>query len=128
MGELQEHLNVGLAFAMSKRWDEAVREFEAAALAGPSEPEAFFQLGKAYQALGMSAKAEVALRHTYELDPSRIEARSRLGQVLSALGRKDEAETALREALAKDSGSVLALNSLGDILMAKNQLNGTTTT
>ena len=122
MGELQEHLNVGLAFAMSKRWDEAAREFEAAALAGPSDPEAYFQLGKAYQSLGLSAKAEVALRHCCELDSGRIEARARLGQVLSALGRRDEAETVLREALAKDSGSVLALNSLGDVLMGKGQL------
>ena len=124
MSELQEHLNVGLAFAMSKRWDEAAREFEAAALAGPRDPEAFFQLGKAYQSLGLAKKAESALRHCCELDASRIEAKARLGQVLSALGRRDEAEAALREVLTKDSGSVLALNSLGDVLMAKGDLDG----
>ncbi len=122
VSELQEHLNVGLAFSMSKRWDEAAREFEAATKAGPNDPEAFFQLGKAYQAQGLSAKAEVALRRCCELDASRIEARARLGQVLGALGRRDEAEASLREALAKDSGSVLALNSLGDVLMAKGRL------
>ena len=79
---------MGLALAMSRRWDEAAREFEAAALAGPGDAEVFLQLGKARHAMGQNAKAEAALRRCCDLDPQRSEAGALLGIVLMQEGRQ----------------------------------------
>lgn len=109
---------MALALALSKRWEEACIEFEAAVRADPGDPEAQFQLGKAAQVLGRHAQAELAFRRCVELDGSRIEARARMGAMLAQMGRREDARTALKEALSKDSGNVTALNAIGDLEMA----------
>ncbi len=60
MSSYQEHFNVGLAMAMSRRWQEAIHEFEAALVFSPSEAEGQMQLAKARESLSQDQAPTLA--------------------------------------------------------------------
>ena|GEM_PF-4777129 len=123
MGEPQEHLNVGLALALSQRYEEACQEFEAAVQADPLDSEAHFQRGSAAQVLGKQDLAEKAFRRCLELEPSRMDAGLRLALCVGQQGRGDEGLLILRRLVAEDPANVPAWNALGDLTMAAGAWN-----
>ena len=86
--------NLGVAYAMGAKWEEAVRTYKKAlALSGYSNLEGTYSnLGLAYYNLGRLREAEEVLRLALKLDPRMAAASYHLGLVLLKAGRQSEAK------------------------------------
>lgn len=93
--------NLGIVLAGRKKWDDAVREFEAAA-ANPvyTTPErAYFNLGEVYRAKGDREKAEAAYRKSVEADGRYAPSWLGLSWALADQGKLQEAAAVLSRCL-----------------------------
>jgi len=89
--------NLGIVLAGRKAWDEAIREFEAAAAnVMYSTPErAYFNLGEAYRAKGDPSKAEGAYRRALWANDRYAPAYTALSGVLGGQGKWNDAASVL---------------------------------
>jgi len=89
--------NLGIVLTGRKAWDEAIREFEAAAMnVMYTTPErAYFNLGETYRAKGEPANAEGAFRRAVRANERYAPAYIALSSVLGGQGRWEEAASAL---------------------------------
>lgn len=89
--------NLGIVLTGRKAWDEAIREFEAAAMnVMYTTPErAYFNLGETYRAKGEPANAEGAYRRAVRANERYAPAYIALSTVLGGQGRWEEAASAL---------------------------------
>ncbi len=93
--------------------DDAIRDYQAAIRASPSEPEGHLGLGMAYVKKSMWKEAAETLKRVVDLRPEDGGAQRALGQALMRLERKDEALTALKEAARLDEEDFGAWMELG---------------
>jgi tetratricopeptide (TPR) repeat protein len=95
------HYNLALAYEEKKRWDDALREFAAAALINPKLYYAQCGAGRLLNRAGKPAEAEAYLRRALSEQPDYAQAHANLGVALNAQGRTREAisefETSLRQ-------------------------------
>ena len=116
------HFHLGVALAESRRWEDAVKSYQAAiALPTLTVPElAHNSLGMALYNLKRYREAEAALRYAISLDREFQAAYYNLGLVLVGEDRKAEAKAVFREArkLGPDSpfgqAAAAQLKDLGD--------------
>jgi type IV pilus biogenesis/stability protein PilW len=89
--------NLGIVLAERKMWDEAIREFEAAAVnVMYATPErAYFNLGEAYRAKGDPAGAEGAYRRALRANDRYAPAYIALSRVLGGQGKWNDAASIL---------------------------------
>ena len=89
--------NLGIVLAERKMWDEAIREFEAAAVnVMYATPErAYFNLGEAYRAKGDPAGAEGGYRRALRANDRYAPAYIALSRVLGAQGKWNDAASIL---------------------------------
>jgi serine/threonine protein kinase/Tfp pilus assembly protein PilF len=90
--ELAEaHLARGLAVSMSKKFDEAEREFETAIKLDPKLFDAVYWYGRAKLSQGKYEDAVKLFERAASLRPEDYQTPGFIGQALTALGRHDEA-------------------------------------
>ncbi len=89
--------NLGIVLARRKAWDEAIREFEAAAanVMYTTPERAYFNLGEAYRAKGDPASAEGAYRRALRANERYAPAYTALSGVLGGQGRWNDAASVL---------------------------------
>ena len=98
--ELAEaHLARGIAVALSKRFDEAEREFETAMRLDPKLFEAPYFFGRTRTAQGRFADAVKLFERASALRPEDFQATSFLAQSYASMGMTGEAEDATRRAI-----------------------------
>ena len=95
--ELAEpHVSRGIMLSLSKRFDEAETEFDAALKLDPKSYEAAYWFGRARLSQGMYDDAVKLFDRASQLRPEDYESVGMLGQAYSAAARKPEADTAYR--------------------------------
>ena len=89
--------NLGIVLAGRWAWDEAIREFEAAAanVLYTTPERAYFNLGEAYRAKGDPARAEGAYRRALQANDRYAPAYTALAGVLGGQGKWDDAASIL---------------------------------
>lgn len=89
--------NLGIVLAERKAWDEAIREFEAAAanVMYTTPERAYFNLGEAYRAKGDPARAEGAYRRALRSNDRYAPAYTALAGVLGGQGKWNDAVSIL---------------------------------
>jgi type IV pilus biogenesis/stability protein PilW len=89
--------NLGIVLAGRKAWDEAIRQFEAAAanVMYATPERAYFNLGEAYRVKGDPANAEVAYRRALRANEQYAPAYIALSAVLGGQGKWKEAASIL---------------------------------
>jgi tetratricopeptide (TPR) repeat protein len=92
-------LLLGFCERRSRRSFDALRHFEIAAKAIPSDYRPPFQIACAWDELGDHAQAEKWYRRSLSLEPGNPRAHSNLGNALQDMGRKKEAVESYRRAL-----------------------------
>jgi tetratricopeptide (TPR) repeat protein len=94
------------------------------AVADPSNPNAYAELGNQYADAGDYANAAGAYREAAKLDPNNAVYLKDLGGMLHQLGRNEEAHRALRLALEQDPNLLDAWRNLGVVLVDSKQFDG----
>lgn len=107
---------LGVALALSGRFDEALPALERTAALEPQDPEAHKAVADVLQKLGRNAEAEAPYRRAIERAPGQAELHLSLANVLSALGLRTEAEGSLRRAIELEPNNVTAHTNLGVVL------------
>ena len=89
--------NLGIVLAERKAWDEAIREFEAAAanVMYTTPERAYFNLGEAYRAKGDPARAEAAYRRALRANDRYAPAYIALAGILGGRGKWNDAVSIL---------------------------------
>jgi len=84
-------LNLGNAYRMQKRWDEARTVLALALATSPQDAEANYSLGMVYAQSGDNAKAYKYLQNALKARPTYPEALNNLGVLYLVTGRRDAA-------------------------------------
>jgi len=92
-------LMLGFCERQRRRSFDALRHFELAAKAAPSDHRPPFQIACAWDELGDHAQAEPWYRQSLSLEPFNHRAHSNLGNALQDMGRKKEAVESYQRAL-----------------------------
>ena len=92
-------LMLGFCERERRRSFDALRHFELAAKAAPSDYRPPFQIACAWDELGDHAQAEIWYRQSLSLEPYNHRAHSNLGNALQDVGRKKEAVESYQRAL-----------------------------
>jgi predicted CXXCH cytochrome family protein len=90
--------NLAVVLSALNRPQEAVATLEQAVLHSPDDASSRYQLGLAYNGIGLLTNALVQLTTTVQLDPSLVLAWYNLGLAQNALGNSDEALASLSRA------------------------------
>jgi protein O-GlcNAc transferase len=84
------HISLGQVLLLQQKPQEAVSEFERAAVLKPDSAQTLLDLGSAYEAAHHLDSAEESYRKALELDPKLDKAHYRLGTLLARTGRREE--------------------------------------
>lgn len=118
------HNNLGFALAQLGRYDEALRQFEAAAeQGGPAALQAtlLHNWANALEKLGRFAEADQKYALAAKADPSRADVFVNWGNVLVELNRPDDAADRYRQAVEINPDSALGWFNLGHTLERLNR-------
>lgn len=100
-----EHMRAGLQARKDQRWQDAAREFEAAARLAPRVAEVWANLGVVRQNQGQMAAAAEAFRRAVELKPNLPGVSGLLGYALLMTGRAEAAVPYLEQAHKEAPGN-----------------------
>lgn len=100
-----EHMRAGLQARKDQRWQDAAREFEAAARLAPKVAEVWANLGVVRQNQGQMAAAADAFRRAIELKPNLPGVAGLLGYALLMTGRAEAAVGYLEQAHKEAPGN-----------------------
>ena len=132
----EAHYNLGTAFELVGRMDDAVAKYQTVLRIDPDEPRAHKRLGVisqdrasrlleqglGFENAGRLDQAESAYRQAAALDPARAIIRRSLGRTLHRLGRKEQAIAEYRASLELDPSSVETHNDLGVLFAESGRL------
>lgn len=105
----EAHVARGCALALSRRYDEAAREFEAAIGLNPNLFDAYYYFGRTMFAAGETRRSADLFRNAGAVRQEDFQSPILLAQALRMLGRHPEADEANREGIRR-AEHVLALN------------------
>ena len=97
-----EQFNLGVAFSILGRYNDAIKAFEQANHLNPNDADALFRLGHAYLQLNKIKEAREAFRKAFILNPIKVKP-VLLGRAYFVHGRYQEAINAFNEAIRIDS-------------------------
>jgi Flp pilus assembly protein TadD len=95
----RHQVDKGLIYFNEGKYQEALNEFEVAAIFRPNDPIVYIYLGNVYTAVGMFDLAELEYRVAIELDPENPGYINNLANTFHARGMYDEAITLYKQAL-----------------------------
>lgn len=117
------HINLGLIFYESSRYDTAEKHCRLALEFRPNDVIGHNNLGNILKAQGHIDEAVSCFRHAIDINPNVAEAHYNLGYALQTLGRFDEAENCYRRALEIRPHYAEAYENLGNVLKELGYLN-----
>jgi tetratricopeptide (TPR) repeat protein len=91
LSDWQLFLNMGLLYLDSQRLEDATAVLRLAELLGPYHPETHFNLGLAYERVGLYAQGEQEMLLSLRLDPNQADARNQLGVIYAEEGNYSRA-------------------------------------
>ncbi|AWJ86732.1 hypothetical protein TSH58p_25070 (plasmid) [Azospirillum sp. TSH58] len=120
-GWIEARVNRATILYKAGRSAEATADWRRLTLFDPGHPQAWRNLGDAFQAQGDAGtpQAVQALRHAARLDPGLAELHHDLGVVLRRAGRIDEAVDSLHRAIAVKADLAPAHMNLGNTLLER---------
>ena len=120
--EMRASFSAGLAALKSNNYEEAIKQFKAAAEKDPSQPGVFQNLGLAFANAKKYDESAAAYRKAIELKPDDAGLYAELSSSLADAGKLDEAATPLQQA-AKLNPSIAAQGyyNLGIVLMNRGK-------
>jgi type IV pilus assembly protein PilF len=98
--QADSHINVGIAYLGSQRFNDALKEFMLAEEYTPREPQVHYYLGIAYYEKGLTDKAINAFDRAVSLKEDYSEAHNFKGNIYLGMGQWDKAIHAFQQALA----------------------------
>ncbi len=113
--------NLGMAFNLSGRHEEAIVELNRAITLDSNDAAAHNNIGIALKALGRHQPAAASFRRAVAIKPDYVEALSNLGAALHELGRNEEAIPILERALARNPDFAQAHLNLGVVLRERDR-------
>ena len=90
--DAQPFLNLGILFAESSNFDQAVPLLKKAIALAPKNPTVHEELGTAYQSMNDLAEAQFELQQAVQLAPDTSSLHYKLGQILRRQGKNDQAQ------------------------------------
>jgi serine/threonine-protein kinase len=115
-------LNLGVALADNKQWDEAIAEYRAALRLKEAYADAHNNLGNALTEKGRLDEAILEYRQALDIDDKHANAHKNLGSALAETGRLDEAIAEHRKAVGLRSADPAAHYDLANTLRLKGEL------
>jgi tetratricopeptide (TPR) repeat protein len=115
------HYNLGYAFQVAGRGDDAVAEYRTAERLLPSSAHMHSNLGIALAARGEHDEAIAEYEEAIRLEPDLAEAHNNLGMALASAGQYNSAMVQLDKALTLDPQSVEAHYNRGTALAAQGR-------
>jgi non-specific serine/threonine protein kinase len=97
----ESHVARGLAVSLSKKFDEAEREFETAVRLDPKLYEAYYFHARTCRSQGKLEKAALLFRQASDVRPEDYQAPLMLGVTCNGLGWRAEAEQAMRQGITR---------------------------
>ncbi len=91
--------NLGNAYRLQKRWDEARKALERALEIAPEDPEANYSLGMVCAQTGDTARADEYLQRALKARPAYPEALNNLGVLYLVTQRRDQAVASFEECI-----------------------------
>jgi type IV pilus assembly protein PilF len=98
--QAESHINIGIAYLGSERFNDALKEFMQAEKLTPEDPVVHYYIGIAYHGKVLNDNAIVAFEKAVSLKPDYAEAHNFLGTVYLEKGLWDKAITAFNNALS----------------------------
>ena len=120
---LQESFEAALHHHQAGRLNQAIAGYTRAIALRPDFPEACYNLGNAFAALGQLDQAATSYARVIALTPHSPQAHNNLGVVRREQGRLDEAAACFGRALEFDPDFPDAHNNLGNLFMAQKRLD-----
>src|SRR4051812_6343846 len=105
----ESHMARGCALALSRRYEEAVREFEDAILRNPQFFESYYYFGRTAFAAGDIARSVELFRQASDVRAEDYQSPILMGQSLEMLGRAEEGRAAAQEGVRRTE-RMLGLN------------------
>ncbi len=115
--------NRGVAFAMSKRYEQAIADFDAFIALDSTQAVVYNNRGNAYKGLKRYDEALADYHHALALDPDNHLAYANRAATYMNMGRLDEATADMQRALAMDPDNANKIYNYA-ILYAKKQQGG----
>ena len=91
--------NLGNAYRVEKRWEEARQALEQALAVKPDDPEVNYSLGMVFAQTDQTERAYEYLRQALQLRPAYPEALNNLGVLYLRTGRRDQAVASFEESI-----------------------------
>ena len=111
------HNELGVLYLDEKRYDTAVKEFEASIRANPRFEAAYDNLGMVLDYQGKLEQAVDAHRRSIEINPRNPKAHNNLGNAYFKMDRLDEAAASYQNALQLNPEYLAAYNNLGVVYL-----------
>jgi serine/threonine-protein kinase len=112
------HVNLGMTYVSSGRYDLAVREFQRALEIDSLDADAYRELGSAYEATNRVHDAEATYRRAIQLRPNDWLSNSQLGVFYYRHGQYAEAEPLFRKVISLTPDNVNGYSNLGGLYVA----------
>jgi tetratricopeptide (TPR) repeat protein len=98
--QADSHMNIGVAYLGSDRYNDALKEFLEAEGLSPRDPQAHYYLGIAYRGKKLNDKAIAEFKKALLLKPDYSEAHNNLGTIYLDMGLWDNAIDSFKNALS----------------------------
>ena len=115
------HVNLGMTYVASGRYDVAVKEFQRALDLDSLDPDAYRELGSAYEAMNHIQDAEDTYKRAIQLRPNDWLSYSRLGGFYYRRGRYQDAEWPFRKVIDLTPDNVNGYSNLGALYIASGR-------
>jgi eukaryotic-like serine/threonine-protein kinase len=112
------HVNSGMTYVSSGRYDIAVQEFQRALEIDSLNPDAYRELGSAYEAMNKIKDAEATYKRALQLRPNDWLSNNRLGGFYYRHGQYGEAEPLFRKVIALTPDNSNGYSNLGGLYVA----------
>jgi len=109
------HVNLGMTYVASGRYQAAIEEFQRALAIDPLDADAYRELGRAYEAANRMKDAEATYQRAIQLRPNDWLSNSQLGVFYYRAGQYAEAEPLFEKVIALTPDNVNGYSNLGGL-------------
>ena len=117
------HASLGLTLKDQKRFDEAIKHFQAALDLEPHDAKRHYNLGLALAIQGRTDEAIKHFRDALRIEPDGVDAHVNLGLVLLSRARLDEAKVEFQLALDIQADCIQAHSGLAEVLAKQGKVD-----
>jgi len=112
MGDVQSHIERGVAYKIKGEYDQALAELRQAVQLAPNNAEAHHQLGLVLGFIGEFEQSLAELERAVQIDARNVVIRNDLALTYAMLGMYEEAKAQFEEVLRQDPTNEVALKQI----------------